>query len=63
VAGANLTFSWPAASAGFTMQTRTNLVLGNWVNVTSPAPQVVSNQWQVLLLPTNAGSMFYRLIK
>jgi hypothetical protein len=64
VAGANLMFSWPVASAGFTLQTRTNLVLGNWVNVTSPAPQIVGGQWELALPPaTNAGAVFYRLMK
>jgi len=57
----NLTLSWPQASAGFTVQSRTNLVLGNWVNVTSPAPQMVGSQWQVTLPSTNAGPVFYRL--
>jgi hypothetical protein len=61
LAGTNLTLSWPLASAGFTVQSRTNLVLGNWLNVTSPAPQIVGNQWQVALPSTNAGSVFYRL--
>ncbi len=62
--GTNLTFSWPLESAGFTVQLRTNLVLGDWQNVTSPAPQIVSNQWQMMLPPaTNAGSVYYRLMK
>jgi hypothetical protein len=39
-------------------------VLGNWLNVTSPAPQNVGSNWQVSLPPaTNAGAMFYRLVK
>jgi glucuronoarabinoxylan endo-1,4-beta-xylanase len=60
----NLTLSWPVGSAGFTVQSRTNLVLGNWLNVNSPAPQIVSDQWQVTLpLPGSAGSLFYRLAK
>ncbi len=62
--GTNLTLSWPVASAGFTVQESTNLVLGNWLNVTSSEPQIVGNQWQVTLPPaTNAGSVFYRLMK
>lgn len=60
----NLTLSWPLASAGFTLQSRTNLVLGNWENVTSPPPQVVGDQWQVTLPPPDVeGSVFYRLAK
>jgi endoglucanase len=62
--GTNLTVSWPVGSAGFTVQARTNLVMGDWVNITSPAPQIVSNQWQVMLpQPSNAGSVYYRLMK
>jgi len=61
LAGENLMFSWPVASTGFTLQSSTNLASGGWMNVTSPAPQMVSNQWQVVLPPANAGSMFYRL--
>jgi poly(hydroxyalkanoate) depolymerase family esterase len=64
VAGTNLTFSWPLTNTGFTLQARTNLVSGNWINVTSPAPQMVSNQWQVALPPPGgAGPVFYRLVK
>jgi hypothetical protein len=60
----NLTMSWPLANAGFALQSRTNLMFGNWVNVTSVAPQIVGNQWQVPLpQPTDAGSTFYRLAK
>ena len=63
--GTNLTVSWPLANAGFTVQSRTNLVLGDWMDVTSPGPANVSNLWWQLALPpaTNAGSVFYRLIK
>jgi hypothetical protein len=63
--GANLTVSWPTnANTGYTLQSCTNLTLGNWLSVTSPAPQIISNQWQVALpTATNAGSIFYRLVK
>jgi hypothetical protein len=59
----NLTLSWPLASAGFTVQSRTNLVLGDWENVTSPAPQIVGDQWQMVLPPATNDSIFYRLAK
>jgi Concanavalin A-like lectin/glucanases superfamily len=60
----NLTVSWPLASVDFTLQSCTDLTLGDWVNVTSPAPQIIGNQWQVALpLDPNAGSVFYRLAK
>ena len=60
----SLTLIWPLASAGFTLQSHTNLVTGNWVDVTSPAPQIIGGQWQVIL-PVSAISpaTFYRLVK
>jgi hypothetical protein len=60
----NLTLFWPLASAGFTVQSRTNLVLGDWTSVSSPAPQIVGAQWQVTL-PASASTpaTFYRLVK
>jgi fibronectin type 3 domain-containing protein len=62
--GANFMISWPLASAGFTLQSCTNLAAANWVNVTSPAPQIVGSQWQVVLPPPGAGSSaYYRLSK
>jgi hypothetical protein len=62
--GASQTLSWPLANAGYTLQSRTNLVVGNWVNVTIPAPQIVGSQWQVTL-PSSPGPdpKFYRLVK
>jgi hypothetical protein len=60
----SLTLTWTLASAGFIVQSRTNLVLGNWVNVTSPVPQIVSGQWQVAIpAPVGTNSTFYRLMK
>jgi fibronectin type 3 domain-containing protein len=62
--GTNVTVSWPLANAGFTLQSRTYLALGDWVNVTSPAPQIVGGQWQVALPSSGNGqSVFYRLSK
>jgi len=62
--GANLTFSWPLSNAGFTLQTRTNLMLGDWVTVTSPAPQILGGEWQVLLpQPSATNQVYYRLVK
>jgi arabinoxylan arabinofuranohydrolase len=64
VTPSNLRLSWPVANAGFTLQTRTNLFEGTWMNVTSPAPQIIGGQWQVTLsLSDNPESVFYRLIK
>jgi glucuronoarabinoxylan endo-1,4-beta-xylanase len=60
----NLVLTWPLASAGFTPQSRTNLVAGSWVNVTSPVPQIVGDQWQLTLpMSGNSSSMFFRLAK
>jgi regulation of enolase protein 1 (concanavalin A-like superfamily) len=62
--GTNLMFSWPVTSAGFILQSSTNLAPGSWVTVTSPVPQNTNGQWQVILSPaTNAGPVFYRLMK
>jgi hypothetical protein len=60
----NLTVSWPPTNAGFNLQSPTNLASGNWVNVASPAPQIVGGQWQMALpvSSTNPGT-FYRLLK
>jgi arabinoxylan arabinofuranohydrolase len=63
-ASTDLTLSWPLASAGFTLQSTTNLNAANWVNVTSPPPQIVGGEWQVTLpASTNADAIFYRLLK
>jgi len=63
-APANVTLTWPLASAGFTVQSRTNLVQGNWIKVPSPAPQIIGGQWQVTLPVTaNTPATFYRLLK
>jgi hypothetical protein len=60
----DLTLAWPVGSAGFKVQSRTNLIEGDWVNVTSPAPQIIGGQWQMSVpLTENADSTFYRLLK
>jgi alpha-L-arabinofuranosidase len=55
-----LSLSWPLASAGFTLMSRTDLTFGDWTPVSSPAPQIVGSQWQITL-PVNGGTQFYRL--
>ena len=62
IAGGGLTFTWPLASAGFTLQSRTNLLLGDWSNMVSTVPQIVGNQWQVAL-PMSGDEEFFRLKK
>jgi hypothetical protein len=37
--------------------------MGNWVNVTSPKPQIVGSNWQVVVPTASAGSIFYRVMK
>ena len=60
----NFVFSWPVASAGFTLQSATNLASPDWMAVTSAVPQIVGDQWLVTLpFPTNAEPAFYRLTK
>ena len=61
--GTNLTLSWSLASAGFRLQSRTNLLWGNWEDATLPAPEMVGNQWQVAVPFSDAGSVFFRLTK
>jgi hypothetical protein len=54
----NLTLTWPLVSAGFTLQTSTNLAAGNWVTVTSPAPQIAGTNQQISLPATNPAQFF-----
>jgi hypothetical protein len=52
------------ANAGFRLQARTNLVSGEWLNATSPAPEIVGDEWQVVLpLLGDSSASFYRLVK
>jgi hypothetical protein len=57
----NLMLSWPLASAGFTLMSRTNLVSGTWTEV-FPSPQIVGSHWQVNL-PVSGNDHFFRLQK
>ena len=60
----NLNLTWPLANAGFTLQSCTNLALGNWMNVNTPMPQIVGDQWQVTIPASSTNSpIFYRLLK
>ena len=59
--GGSLTLSWPLAAAGYTVLTTTNLAAGNWTTA-GVTPQIVGNQWQVVL-PVTGGVQFYRLQK
>src|SRR5579862_498586 len=57
----SLTLSWPVASADYTVVTTTNLAAGNWV-AAAVTPQIVGNQWQVVL-PITGNTQFYRLMQ
>lgn len=58
-AGLQVTVSWPANATEFTLQSRTNLVSGTWINV-SGTPTVVNGQ-NTLTIPTSQASIFYKL--
>jgi hypothetical protein len=58
-----LTLSWPLASAGFRLQTRTDLVGGAWVDLSSPAPQILNGRWQLTIPVVNPRENYYRLAK
>ena len=63
-AATNVTLTWPLASTGYSLQSRTNLSQGTWDNITSPSPQILDGQWRVTLpVDTNHPSVFYRLSK
>jgi hypothetical protein len=39
-------------------------MLGDWLNVTLPAPQITNGQWQITLTPSaGMNTVFYRLAK
>ena len=57
VAGGNITLTWPVASAGFTLQSRTNAGTGAWSSV-FPLPQIVRSQWQVTVPMTGTAQYF-----
>jgi hypothetical protein len=58
--GGNSVLSWPLASAGFAIQTSTNILSG-WTTLTN-APSISGNNWQ-MVLPASGTKAFYRLIR
>ncbi|HET7624136.1 MAG TPA: LamG-like jellyroll fold domain-containing protein [Verrucomicrobiae bacterium] len=61
ITSSNLTLTWPLASAGYTLESSTNLT--SWMKVTS-APRIIGGQWQVDFPESSgAGMTFYRLVK
>ena len=60
LSGANVTLSWPGGASGFNVIGRTNLNLGNWLQITSPVSQLIGDQWQ-LTVPSSGNAQFFRL--
>jgi hypothetical protein len=56
-----LVLSWPAAAAGYSLQSITNLALATWTPV-SPLPSLV-NQTCVVALPAPTTQDYFRLRK
>lgn len=54
-AGGNVSVSWPAAAAGFTLQSSTNLGSTNWTSISTTTNQFTA--------PASGGSQFFRLFK
>lgn len=58
--GTNSLISWPSLATGYLLQENSNLVSGNWINVTNPT--AVVNGTNLVNTPMSGDSMFYRLI-
>lgn len=56
----NTVLTWPLASAGFAVQTTTNILSG-WTTLTN-APTISGSTWQIAL-PGSGSSAFYRLVR
>jgi hypothetical protein len=54
-------FTWPAAVAGFTLQSKTTLTDTNWVTVPASVSQARNLNQAIVASPTNS-SQYYRLI-
>jgi hypothetical protein len=62
VTGNSLILSWPLASAGFTLMSRTNLASGAWSTAALTPPQISGGQWQ-LSIPMTQNAQYFRLQK
>lgn len=59
--GGGITFTWPVAAAGLTLQSSPALGGGEaWTDVGGVAPAIVNGQWSVTV-PTTGTAQFYRL--
>ncbi len=64
ITGSELVLTWPLANADFRLQSCTNLMSGDWADVTSPVPQITDGEWRVALPAAGEdGMVFYRLAK
>jgi hypothetical protein len=57
---ANSTISWPGTVQGYLLQESTNLLSGQWIEVTNPT--TVVNGTNQVTTPATKGNMFYRLM-
>jgi hypothetical protein len=60
--GGNLLISWPVAGGSYALQYNASLNSGTWTTISTPAAQIVGNQWQVTV-PDTGGTRFYRLAR
>ena len=58
--GGNIVLSWPVAAAGFSVQSSTNLVGGNWLTLTNVPTLAGNTNWQATI-PAAGGARFIRL--
>ncbi|MFO1487033.1 MAG: Calx-beta domain-containing protein [Verrucomicrobiota bacterium] len=58
--GSNLVISWPTNTAGYVLESATNLISPVWTTVTSPTA-VVSNGQYVITISVGSGSKYFRL--
>jgi len=58
----NLSMEWPAASAGYVVQSRTNLMTGEWGDDLSADPVLSGDLWTTTL-PAVDTNKFFRLRK
>jgi glucosylceramidase len=56
----SLNLDWPAAFAGYLLQSRTNLVEGIWTEHLTFDPALIDGKWR-FSLPLRAGNEFFRL--
>jgi hypothetical protein len=61
LSGGNLVLTWPLGSAGFTLQSTSDLSSPAWSN-TSITPQIIDGQWQ-MTIPFSGDTEYYRLVR